>query len=176
MAFKDLALACVAQFMAYFNKKSSRHGTAIVATSGDTGSAAIESIRRFKNINIICMFPEGACSNVQELQMTTVIDENVHVFSAEGTSDDMDIVLQSILKQPDLVKKYNLFTLNSGNWARIMIQIVHYFHCYFRVHPNPGDEVHIVVPTGGMGNVTGMFHGIIILFCCKKILGAYLTF
>ncbi|XP_028413697.1 threonine synthase-like 2 [Dendronephthya gigantea] len=154
LAFKDLALACVAQFIAYFNKKKSRHGTAIVATSGDTGSAAIESIQRFKNINIICMFPKGACSNVQQLQMTTVVDENVHVFSAEGTSDDMDIVLQSILKQPDLVKKYNLFTLNSGNWARIMIQIVHYFHVYFQVHPNPGDEVNIVVPTGGMGNVT----------------------
>lgn len=142
--------------MAYFNKKKSRHVTAIVATSGDTGSAAIECVRKFQNIDIICMFPKEACSRVQEQQMTTVLDENVHVFCAEGSSDDFDVVLQGILKQSDLVKKYNLCTINSANWVRIMIQIVHYFHAYFQVCDNPGDAVHIVVPTGAMGNVTGM--------------------
>ena len=141
--------------MEYFNKKNSRHFTVMVATSGDTGSSAIECVRKLKNIDIICIFPKGACSNVQELQMTTVLDENVHVFSAEGNSDDFDVIVQGILNQPDLVKKYNLCTINSGNWARIMIQIVHYFHVYFRVCGNPGDEVHIIVPTGAMGNVTG---------------------
>jgi threonine synthase len=159
LAFKDLALTCVAQFIEYFNNKNSCHVTALVATSGDTGSSAIESVRSFKNIDIICLFPKGACSNVQELQMTTILDENVHVFSAEGNSDDLDVVLKSILKQPDLVKKYNLCTINSGNWARIMIQIVHYFYVYFQVCNNPGDEVHIIVPTGAMGNVTGTVVG-----------------
>ena len=155
LAFKDLALTCVAQFMEYFSKKKSRHITVIVVTSGDTGSAAIDSVRAFKYIDIICMFPKGACSKIQELQMTTVLDENVHVFSAEGNSDDFDVVMQGILKRPDLVDKYGLCTINSANWARIMIQIVHFFHAYFHVCSKPGDEVHIVVPTGGMGNTTG---------------------
>jgi threonine synthase len=164
LAFKDLALTCVAHFMEYFTKKNTRHVTVMVATSGDTGSSAIESVRRLKNIDIICMFPKGACSNVQELQMTTVLDENVHVFSVEGNSDDLDVVIQGILKQPDLVKKYNLCTINSGNWARIMIQIVHYFHVYFQVCKNLGDEVHIIVPTGAMGNVTGKLM-LVHIFC-----------
>lgn len=158
LAFKDLALSCVAQFMAFFNAKQSRHVTILVATSGDTGSAAIESVRKFKNIDIICMFPRGACSAIQELQMTTVIEDNVHVFSSEGTSDDMDVVLRSILKDSALVRKYNLCTINSANWARIMIQIVHYFHVYFQLCDNVGDKVHVIVPTGGMGNVTGKYN------------------
>lgn len=156
LAFKDLALTCVAQFMAYFNKKCSRHITVMVVTSGDTGSSAIEFVRKFNNLDIICTFPKGACSKVQELQMTTVMDQNVHTFAAEGNCDDLDILVQNIFKQPDLVKKYNLCTINSGNWARIMIQIVHYFYVYFQVANNPGDVVHIIVPTGAMGNVTGL--------------------
>ena len=155
MSFKDLSLTCVANFMEYFNNKNTRHITILVATAGDTGPAAIESVRKLKNIDIICMFAKEACSKVQELQMTTILDENVHVFSTEGNSDDFDVVVQSILKQPDLVKKYNLSTINSANWARIMIQIAHYFYAYFKVCKTFGDEVHIIVPTGGMGHVTG---------------------
>ena len=166
LAFKDLSLTCVAQFMEYFNKKKCSHVTVMVATSGDTGSAAIESVRRSKNIDIICVFPKGACSSVQEQQMTTVLDENVHVFSAEGSSDDLDAVLKSILTKQDLVKKYNLCTINSVNWARIMIQIVHYFHVYFKVMKKVGDEVHIIVPTGGMGNATGMYICITVYIMC----------
>ena len=174
MAFKDLSLTCVAQFMEYFNKKKCHHITVMVATSGDTGSAAIESVRRSKNIDIICAFPKGACSSVQERQMTTVLDENVHVFSAEGSSDDIDAVMKSILTKQDIVEKYNLCTINSINWARVMIQIVHYFHVYFKVLKKVGDELHIIVPTGGMGNATGII--IILIIICSMLLYENLFF
>ncbi len=155
LSFKDLSICCLGQFMEYFTKKKSRHITALVATSGDTGCSSTEILRKCANIDVICMFPTGSCSKVQKLQMTTILDENVHVFSAEGNTDDFDAVIQSILKQPDLVKKYNLCTINSGNWARIMIQIVHYFYVYFKVCSNLKDEVHFIVPSGGTGNLSG---------------------
>lgn len=155
MAFKDLALSCVAQFMTYFNEKNKRHFTIIVSTSGDTGGAAIESVRHSCWIDIVVMFPKGRCSKVQELQMTTVLDKNVHVFCGEGTSDDLDIPLKNCLTNPELVKKHGLCSINSINWARIMIQIVHYFYTYFQASCSIGDKVKIVVPTGGAGNITG---------------------
>lgn len=160
MAFKDLALSCVSQFMAYFNAKKRRHVTVIISTSGDTGSAAIESVRHLDYINIVVMFPKGRCSKVQERQMTTVLDENVHVFCGEGTSDDLDIPIKNCLTNPELVKKHGLCSINSINWARIMTQIAHYFYVYYRARH--GADVHtkveIVVPTGGAGNITGMQH------------------
>lgn len=154
MAFKDLALSCVAQFMEYFNEKRKRHITVIVSTSGDTGSAAIESVRMSNWIDIIVMFPKGYCSKVQELQMTTVLDDNVHVFCGEGTSDDLDIPLKNCLTNKNLVKEHGLCSINSVNWARIMIQTVHYFYTYFQASDNIHDEVEIVVPTGAAGNIT----------------------
>jgi threonine synthase len=155
LAFKDLAQQCVGQMIEYFTSKSSRRVTLLVSTSGDTGSAAIESVRRLQNVDIICMFPMGGCSNVQELQMTTILDDNVHVLASEGSSFDNDVVLQSILKNPEVAKMYQLGTINSFMWARPMMQIVHYFYCYLQVCSNPGEEVEFIVPTGGAGNLTG---------------------
>ena len=157
LAFKDLALSCVGQFMAYFNAKGRQHVTIIVSTSGDTGSAAIESIRHSDCIDIVVMFPKGRCSKVQELQMTTVLDENVHVFCGEGTSDDLDIPLKNCLTNSELVKRHGLCSLNSINWARIMIQIAHHFYVYFqaRLGAAVDTNVDIFIPTGGAGNITG---------------------
>uniref|UniRef100_A0A5F8GZH4 Threonine synthase N-terminal domain-containing protein n=1 Tax=Monodelphis domestica TaxID=13616 RepID=A0A5F8GZH4_MONDO len=79
-AFKDLSLSCSGQFLQYFLEKRQKHVTIVVGTSGDTGSSAIESVRGAKNIDIIVLLPLGLCSKIQELQMTTVIEDNVHVF------------------------------------------------------------------------------------------------
>lgn len=88
-AFKDLSLSCTAQFLQYFLQKRKKHVTIVVGTSGDTGSAAIESVQGSKNVNIIVLLPEGRCSKIQELQMTTVLKENVHVFKGECWSREV---------------------------------------------------------------------------------------
>ncbi|KAM4810302.1 threonine synthase-like 2 [Rhinophrynus dorsalis] len=157
-AFKDLAMSCVGQFLDYFLKKRNKHVNILVGTSGDTGSSAIESVRGIKNIDIIVLLPFGRCTKIQELQMTTVIEDNVHVFAVDGTSDELDSPIKKLFADNDFVKKHNLMSTNSVNWARVMVQIAHFFYAYFQCAPSTEGQVlppvEIVVPTGGAGNIT----------------------
>ncbi|XP_078080188.1 threonine synthase-like 2 [Mustelus asterias] len=157
-AFKDLAMSCVGQLLQYFLKKRKRHVTIVVGTSGDTGSSAIESIRGMNNVNIIVLLPHGRCSLIQELQMTTVIEDNVHVFAVDGTSDELDEPIRNVFTDTTFVKRHNVMSLNSINWARVMVQIAHhfyaYFHCSLSMKETPLPVVEIVVPTGAAGNIT----------------------
>ncbi|XP_024408114.2 threonine synthase-like 2 isoform X4 [Desmodus rotundus] len=126
-------------------------------TSGDTGSAAIESVQGTKNVDIVVLLPKGHCTKIQELQMTTVLKENVRVFAVEGNSDELDEPIKAVFADVAFVKKHNLMSLNSINWSRILVQIAHHFFAYFRcvpsldVHPLP--RVEVVVPTGAAGNL-----------------------
>uniref|UniRef100_A0A8C3TV09 Threonine synthase-like 2 n=1 Tax=Catharus ustulatus TaxID=91951 RepID=A0A8C3TV09_CATUS len=157
-AFKDLSLSCTGQFLQYFLEKKKKHVNILVGTSGDTGSSAIESVRGQKNVDIFVLLPKGLCTQIQELQMTTVIEDNVHVFAAHGNSDEIDEPIKELFADVDFAGKYNLMSLNSVNWSRIMVQIAHYFYAYFQCTPsldmNPLPMVEIVVPTGGGGNIT----------------------
>ncbi|XP_053315355.1 threonine synthase-like 2 [Spea bombifrons] len=157
-AFKDLAMSCVGQFLNYFLQKKKTHVNIVVGTSGDTGSAAIEAVRGIKNIDIIVLLPQGRCTKVQELQMTTVIEDNVHVFAVDGTSDELDVPIKKLFADAAFVKKHNLMSTNSVNWARVLVQIAHFFYAYYQSAPSPAGEtlplVEIVVPTGGAGNIT----------------------
>ncbi|XP_045189483.2 threonine synthase-like 2 [Mercenaria mercenaria] len=153
-AFKDLALSCVGQFINYFCSRSKTHYTVIVGTSGDTGSAAIEAVRGLKWVDIIVLLPRGRTSYVQEKQMTTATDKNVHVFRVDGTSDDLDLIIKPVFLDEDFQKKYHLTSINSINWSRIMVQIVHYFYAYLKMCDDCGRPVEIAVPTGACGNVT----------------------
>uniref|UniRef100_A0A8C8SPP3 Threonine synthase-like 2 n=2 Tax=Pelusios castaneus TaxID=367368 RepID=A0A8C8SPP3_9SAUR len=157
-AFKDLSLSCTGQFLQYFLKKRKKHVTILVGTAGDTGSSAIESVRGESSIDIFVLLPKDLCSQTQELQMTTVIAENVHVFIAHGNSDEIDESIKELFADADFSRKHNLMSLNSINWSRIMVQIAHYFYAYFQCTPSmdmtPLPTVEIVVPTGGGGNVT----------------------
>nr|XP_033808120.1 threonine synthase-like 2 isoform X3 [Geotrypetes seraphini]XP_033808128.1 threonine synthase-like 2 isoform X3 [Geotrypetes seraphini]XP_033808138.1 threonine synthase-like 2 isoform X3 [Geotrypetes seraphini] len=177
-AFKDLAMSCVSQFLQYFLKKQNnflkKHVTILVGTSGDTGSSAIESVRGVRNIDIVVLLPHGRCTQIQELQMTTVIEENVHVFAAEGTSDDLDVVIKKLFADKEFVGRHNLMSLNSVNWARIMIQIAHFFYAYYQCASavetdDPLPIVEVVVPTGGAGNITGLETGCIAQRMCLPI-------
>uniref|UniRef100_A0A7M4DVH6 Threonine synthase N-terminal domain-containing protein n=1 Tax=Crocodylus porosus TaxID=8502 RepID=A0A7M4DVH6_CROPO len=158
-AFKDLSMSCTGQFLQYFLKKRKKHITILVGTAGDTGSSAIESIRGEKNMDIIVLLPKGLCSQMQELQMTTVIEDNVHVFAADGNSDEIDEPIKELFTNTDFARKHNLMSLNSINWSRIMVQIAHHFYAYFQcttsLDATPLPAVEIVVPTGGGGNLTG---------------------
>lgn len=157
-AFKDLSLSCTGQFLQNFLKKRKKHVTILVGTSGDTGSSAIESVRGENNMDIFVLLPKDLCSQIQELQMTTVIEENVHVFTAHGNSDEIDEPIKELFADADFARKHNLMSLNSINWSRIMVQIAHYFYAYFQCTPSmdmtPLPTVEIVVPTGGGGNLT----------------------
>ncbi|XP_044538847.1 threonine synthase-like 2 [Gracilinanus agilis] len=156
-AFKDLSLSCSGQFLQYFLEKRQKHVTIIVGTSGDTGSSAIESVRGAKNIDIIVLLPLGLCSKIQELQMTTVIEDNVHVFRVEGNSDELDEPIKAVFADVAFAKKHNLMSLNSINWSRILVQMAHYFFAYFQCVPSmdicPLPPVEVVVPTGAAGNL-----------------------
>ncbi|XP_063781154.1 threonine synthase-like 2 isoform X1 [Pseudophryne corroboree] len=157
-AFKDLSMSCVGQFLAYFLKMNNRHVNILVATSGDTGSSAIESVRGIPNIDIIVLLPRGRCTEIQERQMTTVIEDNVHVFSVDGTSDELDVPIKKFFEDTDFVRQHSIMSTNSVNWARVMVQIAHFCHGYFQCVPTTAGEtlpqVEIVVPTGGAGNMT----------------------
>lgn len=156
-AFKDLSLCCTAQFLQYFLEKRKKHVTVVVGTSGDTGSAAIESVHGTKNVNIIVLLPKGHCTKIQELQMTTVLKDNVHVFGVEGNSDELDEPIKAVFADVAFVKKHNLMSLNSINWSRVLIQMAHHFFAYFRCVPSldthPLPPVEVVVPTGAAGNL-----------------------
>lgn len=157
-AFKDLSLCCTAQFLQYFLEKRDKHVTVIVGTSGDTGSAAIESVQGAKNVDIIVLLPKGHCSRIQELQMTTVLKENVHVFGVEGTSDELDEPIKAMFADAAFARQHNLLSLNSINWARVLVQMAHHFYAYFQcaasLDTRPLPPVEVVVPTGAAGNVT----------------------
>ncbi|XP_043773775.1 threonine synthase-like 2 isoform X2 [Cervus elaphus] len=156
-AFKDMSLCCAAQFLQYFLQKRKRHITVVVGTSGDTGSAAIESVHGAKNVDIIVLLPKGHCTKIQELQMTTVLRDNVHVFGVEGNSDELDEPIKTVFADVAFVKKHNLMSLNSINWSRVLVQIAHHFFAYFRCAPSldthPLPPVEVVVPTGAAGNL-----------------------
>ncbi|XP_037663028.1 threonine synthase-like 2 isoform X2 [Choloepus didactylus] len=156
-AFKDLSLSCTAQFLQYFLEKREKHVTVVVGTSGDTGSAAIESVQGAKNVDIIVLLPKGHCSKIQELQMTTVLNDNVHVFGVEGNSDELDEPIKAVFADVAFVQKHSLMSLNSINWSRVLVQIAHHFFAYFRCAPSldtaPLPPVEVIVPTGAAGNL-----------------------
>lgn len=154
LAFKDLGMSVVAGLLNYFLSKNGQHCTVLVATSGDTGSAAIESVRGQDCIDIIVLLPHGLCTPIQELQMTTVIEDNVHVFCAEGNSDELDKPIKQCFAEEKLVSTHNLISLNSINWGRILVQAAHYFFAYYQVCGSVGKPVQVVVPTGAAGNIT----------------------
>ncbi|BFY98457.1 hypothetical protein BsWGS_01497 [Bradybaena similaris] len=154
LAFKDLAMSCMGNFYNYFLSKSRQHMTLLVCTSGDTGSSAIEAVRGFEFVDIIVILPRGRCTEIQERQMTTVLDKNVHVYRADGTSDDIDVTVRELFDDPTYVKKHHLASPSSLNFGRIVIQIVHFFYTYLKLCPEVDKEVEVIIPTGAGGNVT----------------------
>lgn len=152
-AFKDVALQLLGNFFEYILKQRNEQLNIIGATSGDTGSAAIYGVRGKDNINIFILHPKGRVSAVQEMQMTSVTDENVYNLAIEGTFDDAQNIVKAAFGDIDFKKKYKLGAVNSINWARVLAQIVYYFYGYFQAKKNGAQKVRFVVPTGNFGNI-----------------------
>ncbi len=154
LAFKDVALQFLGNLFEYYLDKESKKLNIIGATSGDTGSAAIAGVRGKKNINIFILYPHGRVSAVQEMQMTTVAEDNVFNIAIDGTFDDAQAIVKEIFGDSQFKQKHALGAINSINWVRVLAQIVYYFYAYFRVQENTGCEsVQFSVPTGNFGDI-----------------------
>ena len=153
LAFKDFALQMLGRLLDYILEKRQQHVTIMGATSGDTGSAAIEGCRRCKNIDIFILHPHQRVSDVQRLQMTSVLSDNIHNIAIKGNFDDcQSMVKASFSDQSFLPEGQQLVAVNSINWARIMAQIVYYFYAAAALGA-PEQEVGFSVPTGNFGDI-----------------------
>ena len=152
LAFKDYPLQLVGRLFDYVLKKRGETVTIVGATSGDTGSAAIESCRDREAIEIFILHPKGRVSNVQRRQMTTVQSGNVHNIALEGTFDDCQDMVKTLFADEGFRDTHNLSAVNSINWARIMAQIVYYFWTAVSLGA-PDRKFIYAVPTGNFGNV-----------------------
>lgn len=158
LSFKDYALQLVGRWLDYVLTKRNRRATIVVATSGDTGSAAIEACRDRAALDIFVLHPKGRVSEVQRRQMTTVDADNVHNIAIEGTFDDCQNLVKGLFADLSLRKEVGLAAMNSINWARIVAQMVYYVKAAAAVGA-PGTKMEVkgqvafAVPTGNFGNV-----------------------
>jgi threonine synthase len=153
LAFKDLALQLIGRMFARALKKKGRRATVIVATSGDTGSAAIAALKGQPNLDIIVLHPKGRVSEVQRRQMTTVLDANVHNIALEGSFDDTQNIVKALFADREFSARTRLTAVNSINFARIAAQAVYYFTAGAALGGGYGRPVSFVVPTGNFGDV-----------------------
>lgn len=157
LAFKDFALQLLGRLFDHILDRRQQHAVVMGATSGDTGSAAIEGCRRCKHIDIFILHPHNRVSEVQRRQMTTVLGDNIHNIAMEGNFDDcQNLVKQSFGDQGFLPDGLQLVAVNSINWARIMAQIVYYFSAALSVG-GPHRPVSFSVPTGNFGDIYAGF-------------------
>ena len=152
LAFKDFALQLVGRMFAHVLAARGERVTIVGATSGDTGSAAIEACRDRDNIDVFILFPEGRVSPVQQRQMTTVDSANVHAIAVGGTFDDCQDLVKGMFNDTQFRTAQNLSAVNSINWARVLVQIVYYVVAAVRLGA-PQRPVSFAVPTGNFGNV-----------------------
>ncbi|KAJ2559043.1 threonine synthase [Coemansia sp. RSA 1933] len=168
-AFKDVALQFLGNLFEFFLERrnaqkasgeATHRITVVGATSGDTGSAAIYGLRGKKNVSVFILHPKGRVSPIQEAQMTTVLDANVHNVSLSGTFDDCQDIVKELFGRPAFKKDHSLGAINSINWARILAQITYYFYAYLILvrqgveNPRPV----FVVPSGNFGDILAGYY------------------
>ena len=152
LAFKDYALQVVGKLFNYVLEQKQKTVTIIGATSGDTGSAAIEACKNQAAITLFMLHPRGRVSEVQRRQMTTVESSNIHNIAVEGTFDDCQDMVKLLFSDQKMREKYNLSAVNSINWARILSQIVYYFWAGISIQ-DINKKLIFIVPTGNFGNI-----------------------
>ncbi|MDY7524377.1 threonine synthase [Sphingomonas sp. 10B4] len=153
LAFKDVALQLLGLLFERFLTGSTQQVTVVGATSGDTGSAAIDALAGRAGVDVFMLHPKGRVSDVQRRQMTTVIAPNIHNIALEDASfDDAQALVKAMFNDPAFSGKFALSAVNSINWARLMAQIVYYFYAAVRLGA-PERPVAFSVPTGNFGDV-----------------------
>jgi len=152
LAFKDVAMQLLGNFYEYYLESENKKINIVVATSGDTGAAAIEAIKGKKNINIFVLHPQDRVSSVQRKLMTTVKEKNVFNLAIKGNFDDCQNLVKSMFADQDFSNSINMSGVNSINWARIIAQAVYYFYTYFLLD-SKDQKINFSVPTGNFGDV-----------------------
>ena len=152
LAFKDIAMQLLGSFYEYYLKKNNNNINIIVATSGDTGAAAINSIKGKNNMNIFILHPHNKVSAVQRKLMSTVKEKNVFNIAIDGNFDDCQNLVKSMFADKEFSTLINMSGVNSINWARIIAQSVYYFYCYFLIK-DKSRPINFSVPTGNFGDV-----------------------
>mmetsp|Transcript_8667 Transcript_8667/g.17881 ORF Transcript_8667/g.17881 Transcript_8667/m.17881 type:complete len:508 (+) Transcript_8667:1-1524(+) len=162
-AFKDVALQMLGGFFEYFLKKGMNGGRLAVlgATSGDTGSAAIAGLRGKSGVDCVILYPKGRVSSIQERQMTTILDSNIHCVAVEGTFDDCQDIVKASFGDAAFRDEVKLGAVNSINWARVLAQQTYYFWTYLRLTDDDvkfGNAVNFSVPTGNFGDILAGYY------------------
>jgi threonine synthase len=152
LAFKDFALQLVGRMFDDALASSNKRLTVVGATSGDTGSAAIEACKGRERISVFILHPHGRVSEVQRRQMTTVPDANVFNIAIEGTFDDCQDIVKALFADAEFRRDTGMSAVNSINWARVLAQVVYYAYAALALGA-PDREVDFAVPTGNFGNV-----------------------
>ena len=149
-AFKDYALQFLGNLFTYALPKAPKKLTILGATSGDTGSAAIQAFRGKQDINVFILHPYNRVSEVQRRQMTTVQDDNIFNIAIKGNFDDCQKIVKELFIDDELQNHTSLTAINSINWARLIAQVVYYFWSYLQINQK---EINFIVPSGNFGNV-----------------------
>lgn len=152
LAFKDMAMQVLGQLFEHVLTQRDSHVTIVGATSGDTGSAAIEACRGRKRLSVVILHPKGRTSEVQRRQMTTVLDSNITNLAVEGTFDDCQDLVKACFADAPFRQDMHLSAVNSINWARIAAQVPYYVYAALNFGA-PEREVSFAVPTGNFGNI-----------------------
>ncbi len=152
LAFKDLAMQLLGRLFDHVLAGRDQHVTIVAATSGDTGSAAIEACRGNRHVNVVILHPQGRTSEVQRRQMTTVRSANIANIAVDGTFDDCQDLVKAMFADAPFRRELHLSAVNSINWARIAIQIPYYVAAALALGA-PDRAVSFSVPTGNFGNV-----------------------
>ena len=150
LAFKDYALQFLGNLLSHFIKDKNNNLTVLGATSGDTGSAAIDAFKGKENIKVFILHPYNKISEVQRRQMTSVLEENIFNIAVEGSFDDCQKIVKNLFLDRELQEKTSLTAINSINWARLMAQIVYYFWAFLQLEE---EQVSFIVPSGNFGNI-----------------------
>lgn len=185
-AFKDMALQIMPHFMTFAKKKINNkyHTVILVATSGDTGKAALEGFRNIDGISVMVFYPNGGVSEIQRLQMDTTDGFNTHVVSVKGNFDDCQTGVKNIFSDLELRRQieaqgFEFSSANSINWGRLCPQIVYYYQSYNMLVRNgkirQGDKIDFCVPTGNFGNILAGYYAKLMglpirkLFCASNM-------
>ena len=150
LAFKDIALQVIGNMYDYLKVSEDKVVNIIVATSGDTGSAAISALNDRKNINLFVLHPHKKISDIQRKIMTTIGSNNIFNIAVEGSFDDCQKIVKDMFNDNEFREKINMSGVNSINWARIICQIVYYFYAVFKIRKS---NISFSVPTGNFGDI-----------------------